>query len=365
MTRAMIASGDTVAFGDLGGHTVDKHSTGASPMGSPRVRAARGSVGLAVAKLSGRGLGHTGGTLDKLGRCGLRTDAAGGSRRAVGDRVRGGRAVGGTCPPTGAMRLARRDRHGAVIPLTAASVMSKARGRRGLMLDVKAGSGAFMRTLRMPGRWRRRALALARGRTAAAATLPTCPSRSVTPSATRSTSWRPSRSFAGARGDASVNWPCGSSPARSSGWRGAGSTTRGIGRTPRSTTARRSSASVAWCRPRAGIPGWWTIPWRSFRARRSSCRSWRIAVASFRPSRRTGSPGERSARRRPAGAMVGRRRYRGAPEDRRRVEVGRRSVRPCPSARGRRRGRGARSPRCASRRARRPPPLVHAWMPDR
>ena len=76
MTRAMIASGDTVAFGDLGRHTVDKHSTGGVADGVTLVFAPlAAALGLAVAKLSGRGLGHTGGTLDKLEAIpGLRTD---------------------------------------------------------------------------------------------------------------------------------------------------------------------------------------------------------------------------------------------------------------------------------------------------
>ena len=76
MTRAMIASGDTVTFGDVGRPTVDKHSTGGVADGVTLVFAPlAAALGLAVAKLSGRGLGHTGGTLDKLESIpGLRTD---------------------------------------------------------------------------------------------------------------------------------------------------------------------------------------------------------------------------------------------------------------------------------------------------
>src|SRR5262245_24031353 len=76
MTRAMIASGDTVSFGDLGRPAVDKHSTGGVADGVTLVFAPlAAAIGLAVAKLSGRGLGHTGGTLDKLESIpGCRTD---------------------------------------------------------------------------------------------------------------------------------------------------------------------------------------------------------------------------------------------------------------------------------------------------
>ena len=76
LTRAMIESGDTVSFGDLGRPAVDKHSTGGVADGVTLVFAPiAAALGIAVAKLSGRGLGHTGGTLDKLESIpGLRTD---------------------------------------------------------------------------------------------------------------------------------------------------------------------------------------------------------------------------------------------------------------------------------------------------
>ena len=76
LTRTMVDSGDTVSFGDLGRPKVDKHSTGGVADGVTLCsRRSRRRSGLAVAKLSGRGLGHTGGTLDKLESIpGLRTD---------------------------------------------------------------------------------------------------------------------------------------------------------------------------------------------------------------------------------------------------------------------------------------------------
>ena len=76
LTRAMIDSGDTVSFGDLGRPAVDKHSTGGVADGVTLAFAPiAAALGMAVAKLSGRGLGHTGGTLDKLESIpGLRTD---------------------------------------------------------------------------------------------------------------------------------------------------------------------------------------------------------------------------------------------------------------------------------------------------
>jgi pyrimidine-nucleoside phosphorylase len=153
MTRAMIASGVTVAFGDVGRPTVDKHSTGGVADGVTLVFApVAAALGLAVAKLSGRGLGHTGGTLDKLEAIpGLRTDL---SPEAIAAQVREvGCAVAaqspGLVPADGAL-YALRDATATVpsTPLIAASVMAKklAVATDLILLDVKAGSGAFMRT---------------------------------------------------------------------------------------------------------------------------------------------------------------------------------------------------------------------------
>jgi pyrimidine-nucleoside phosphorylase len=177
MTRAMIASGDTVSFQHLGRPSVDKHSTGGVADGVTLVFAPlAASLGVAVAKLSGRGLGHTGGTLDKLEAIpGLRTDLSPAELERQVERV--GCAVAAQSanlvPADGAM-YSLRDATATVpsVPLLAASVMSKklAVETELIVLDVKAGSGAFMKTpgdaralaetcLALAGRFGRRAAA--------------------------------------------------------------------------------------------------------------------------------------------------------------------------------------------------------------
>jgi pyrimidine-nucleoside phosphorylase len=153
LTRAMVESGSTLPLAGVTRPKVDKHSTGGVSDGVTLVFAPlAASLGLAVAKLSGRGLGHTGGTLDKLESIpGLRTNLSPGELERQVEEI--GCAVAGQSkdmvPADGAL-YALRDATATVasVPLIAASVMSKklAVGTDLILLDVKSGSGAFMKT---------------------------------------------------------------------------------------------------------------------------------------------------------------------------------------------------------------------------
>jgi thymidine phosphorylase len=151
LTLAMIATGETLDFSGLSKRTTDKHSTGGVgdkitlPL-APLVA----SFGVAVPQLSGRGLGHTGGTLDKLEsipgwRAKLSNDEFMRQLEEVGAVVC---AAGAGLAPADGKLYALRDITGTVeaIPLIASSIMSKkiAEGTASLVLDVKHGSGAFM-----------------------------------------------------------------------------------------------------------------------------------------------------------------------------------------------------------------------------
>jgi pyrimidine-nucleoside phosphorylase len=151
LTDAMIASGDQLRFDDNTPPRVDKHSTGGvgdkvSLLLAPMVA----SCGAAVPMMSGRGLGHTGGTLDKLESIpGFRTGLN--LKEAVAQIQRIGCVMLGQTPeiaPADKRLYALRDVTGTVesIPLISASIMSKklAEGLNGLVLDVKTGSGAFL-----------------------------------------------------------------------------------------------------------------------------------------------------------------------------------------------------------------------------
>ncbi len=170
LTQAMMLSGDTLDWSDLGRPTADKHSTGgigdklSIPL-APLVAA----CGVAVPMISGRGLGITGGTLDKL------ESIPGYDARLSTERFRdvlsnvGCSIIGQTdnLAPADRSLYALRDVTGTVpsIPLITSSILSKklAEGARTLVFDVKCGSGAFMKTPEQAQALAKSLLAVARG----------------------------------------------------------------------------------------------------------------------------------------------------------------------------------------------------------